>query len=80
VSAADLNATLPAGWVAQHDTLEGRVILITGAAGGLGRAAAHAVARAGATPILLGRKLRQHRVDAGNAADTRVARTLEKTR
>ena len=58
MSACGSNATLPAGWVAQDDTLANRVILVTGAAGGLGRAAAHAVMRAGATPILLGRKLR----------------------
>lgn len=36
--------------------LDGRVVLITGAAGGLGAAAARAVAAAGATVILLGRK------------------------
>ena len=37
--------------------LAGRVILVTGAHGGLGAAAAHACARAGATVVLLGRKL-----------------------
>ncbi|MDG2524556.1 SDR family NAD(P)-dependent oxidoreductase [Stenotrophomonas sp. HITSZ_GD] len=36
--------------------LEGRVVLISGAAGGLGAAAAQAAAAAGATVILLGRK------------------------
>ncbi|WP_024743619.1 SDR family NAD(P)-dependent oxidoreductase, partial [Xanthomonas oryzae] len=38
--------------------LAGRVVLITGAAGGLGAAAAQACAAAGATVVLLGRKLR----------------------
>ena len=38
--------------------LAGRVVLVTGAAGGLGAAAAQACAQAGATVVLLGRKLR----------------------
>ncbi|PPU76243.1 short-chain dehydrogenase [Xanthomonas cucurbitae] len=38
--------------------LAGRIVLITGAAGGLGTAAAQACAGAGATVVLLGRKLR----------------------
>jgi len=38
------------------DSLVGRVVLVTGAAGGLGAAAAQAAAQAGATVILLGRK------------------------
>lgn len=37
--------------------LQGRVVLVTGAAGGLGTAAATACAAAGATVVLLGRKL-----------------------
>ena len=37
--------------------LAGRVVLVTGAHGGLGAAAAQACARAGATVVLLGRKL-----------------------
>jgi NAD(P)-dependent dehydrogenase (short-subunit alcohol dehydrogenase family) len=37
--------------------LDGRVILVTGAAGGLGAAAARACAQAGATVVLLGRKV-----------------------
>ncbi len=37
--------------------LEGRVILVTGAHGGLGAAAARACARAGATVVLLGRRI-----------------------
>ena len=41
----------------QPRSLDGRVILVTGAHGGLGSAAAQACARAGATVVLLGRKL-----------------------
>ena len=41
----------------QDPALNGRVILVTGAAGGLGSAAALACALAGATVVLLGRKL-----------------------
>ena len=39
--------------------LAGRVVLVTGAHGGYGRAVAFACARAGATPLLLGRKARK---------------------
>ncbi len=39
-------------------SLEARVVLITGATGGLGRACALACARAGATVVLAGRKVR----------------------
>lgn len=39
--------------------LAGRVVLVTGAHGGYGRAVAAACARAGATPVLLGRKPRK---------------------
>lgn len=39
--------------------LAGRVVLVTGAAGGLGSVAAKASARAGATVVLLGRTLRK---------------------
>ena len=42
---------------AAPDALQDRVILITGAYGGLGEAAAKACARAGATVVLLGRKV-----------------------
>ncbi|MFX4366054.1 SDR family NAD(P)-dependent oxidoreductase, partial [Acinetobacter baumannii] len=37
--------------------LDGRVVLVTGATGGLGSASAQACARAGATVVLLGRKV-----------------------
>ncbi|MFC3550112.1 SDR family NAD(P)-dependent oxidoreductase [Lysobacter cavernae] len=45
------------GAVQGEPALVDRVVLITGAHGGLGAAAAHACARAGATVVLLGRKL-----------------------
>ena len=41
----------------QPGALQGRVILVSGAHGGLGRAASIACARAGATVVLLGRKV-----------------------
>lgn len=49
---------LPAGYVAAADALAGRVVLVTGANGGLGAAASRAAARAGATVVLLGRRVR----------------------
>jgi len=51
VSSSEGQGARPAG------SLEGRVILVTGAHGGLGAAAAQACARAGATVVLLGRKV-----------------------
>ena len=54
----DATARLPQGWRATSDALNDRVVLITGAAGGLGRATALAAASAGASVILLGRKVR----------------------
>lgn len=45
-------------WACAADTLAGRVILITGACGGLGRATALACTRAGASVVLSGRKVR----------------------
>lgn len=50
-SSAAADAQAPAG------VLAGRVILVTGAYGGLGEAAAKACAQAGATVVLLGRKV-----------------------
>ena len=50
--------------------LDGRVVLVTGAQGGLGAAAARACARAGATVVLLGRKVpRLNRVYDAVAAE-----------
>ena len=49
---------LPAGWTPAADSLAGRVVLITGAAGGLGHASALACAKAGATVLLADRKAR----------------------
>lgn len=51
-------ARLPPDWKPAVNGLAGRVILVTGASGGLGRAAALAAARAGASVVLLGRKVR----------------------
>ena len=48
----------PAVHVAGADALRGRVVLVTGACGGLGSAAAQAAAHAGATVVLLGRRVR----------------------
>ena len=50
---------LPAGWTPAADTLAGRVVLVTGAYGGLGSAVARAAARAGATVVITGRRKRQ---------------------
>jgi NAD(P)-dependent dehydrogenase (short-subunit alcohol dehydrogenase family) len=46
-----------AGSAPAADALAGRVVLVTGAYGGLGEAAAKACAAAGATVVLLGRKV-----------------------
>ncbi len=48
---------IPKNFVAAPGLLAGRVILITGAAGGLGRALSLECARAGASVILAGRNL-----------------------
>lgn len=50
-------ARLPAEWAPAGDTLAGRAILVTGAAGGLGRASALACAHVGATVLLVGSKV-----------------------
>ncbi|TAM26015.1 MAG: SDR family NAD(P)-dependent oxidoreductase [Rhodanobacter sp.] len=50
---------LPAAWAPAADTLAGRVVLVTGAYGGLGSAVARAAARAGATAVITGKRKRQ---------------------
>ncbi len=52
-------AYLPAGWLPAADTLAGRVVLVTGAYGGLGSAVARAATRAGATVVITGKRKRQ---------------------
>jgi NAD(P)-dependent dehydrogenase (short-subunit alcohol dehydrogenase family) len=47
--------TAPTGYQPAQDLLKGKIILVTGAGDGIGRAAALAYARHGATVILLGR-------------------------
>lgn len=50
---------LPAGWAPEPGSLAGRVVLVTGAYGGLGSAVARAASRAGATVVITGRRKRQ---------------------
>lgn len=50
---------LPSNWTQTDRVLEGRVVLITGAYGGLGGAVSRAAARAGATVIITGKRKRQ---------------------
>jgi NAD(P)-dependent dehydrogenase (short-subunit alcohol dehydrogenase family) len=50
---------LPTGWQVDADTLTDRVVLVTGACGGLGGAVARAASRAGATVVISGRRKRQ---------------------
>jgi NAD(P)-dependent dehydrogenase (short-subunit alcohol dehydrogenase family) len=50
---------LPVSWASSADSLDGRVILVTGAYGGLGAAVARAASRAGATVVITGRRKRQ---------------------
>lgn len=52
-------AHLPAGWQPAADTLADRVVLVTGAYGGLGGAAARAATRAGASVVITGKRKRQ---------------------
>ncbi|OOG47976.1 SDR family NAD(P)-dependent oxidoreductase [Rhodanobacter sp. C01] len=52
-------ARLPADWMPAADTLSDRVVLVTGAYGGLGSAVARAAARAGATVVITGKRKRQ---------------------
>jgi len=50
---------LPEGWSLASHSLAGRVVLVTGAYGGLGAAVARAASRAGATVVITGRRKRQ---------------------
>ncbi|HEY0198406.1 MAG TPA: SDR family NAD(P)-dependent oxidoreductase [Rhodanobacter sp.] len=52
-------ARLPVDWTFAADTLADRVVLVTGACGGLGGAVARAASRAGATVVITGRRKRQ---------------------
>jgi len=52
------SARLPIGWAPQPGMLAGRVVVITGATGGLGGETARAAVRAGATVVITGRKVR----------------------
>ncbi len=50
---------LPVDWEPAADSLAGRVVLVTGAYGGLGGAVARAASKAGATVVIAGRRKRQ---------------------
>ena len=54
---ASTSARLPADWQAPSDYLSERVVLVAGGNGGLGRASALACVRAGASVVLLGRRI-----------------------
>jgi NAD(P)-dependent dehydrogenase (short-subunit alcohol dehydrogenase family) len=51
-------SSVPVDFIATPDLLDGQVILVTGATGGFGKAVSIALARHGATVILLARNLR----------------------
>ena len=74
----------PAGYRPRRDLLGGRVVLVTGASGGIGRAVALALARHGATVALHGRTQRKLEavydeiVDAGGPRPALLPLDLEK--
>lgn len=51
--------TIPANYTARKDLLKDRVILVTGAGDGIGRAAAKGLAAHGATVVLLGKTIKK---------------------
>lgn len=51
-------ARMPQGWSLQPGVLDGQVVVLTGATGGLGGEVARAVTRAGGTVVITGRKVR----------------------
>jgi len=52
------SARLPGDWAPAPGLLAGRVVIVTGATGGLGGESARAIQRAGGTVIITGRKVR----------------------
>lgn len=52
-------ARLPADWQPEAGSLAGRVVLVTGAYGGLGSAVVRVATRAGATVVITGKRKRQ---------------------
>lgn len=52
-------ARLPADWQPEAGSLAGRVVLVTGAYGGLGSAVVRAATQAGATVVITGKRKRQ---------------------
>jgi NAD(P)-dependent dehydrogenase (short-subunit alcohol dehydrogenase family) len=52
------HARLPVGWAPAPGLLAGRVVVVTGATGGLGGETAKSATRAGATVVITGRKVR----------------------
>ena len=68
---------IPAGYAPTPATLAGRVILITGASDGIGRATAELAARCGATLVLLGRSEKKLEMVADSIANHRSIRDAE---
>ena len=68
---APVAGRIPAAWAPGPEELAGRVILVTGATGGLGKAAAAAMAGCGAELVLLGRNV--PRLESRSATPSRGA-------